>query len=134
MPRVALPDSCSHVGYLGVSTLHMFKINRFLASSSTDLAHRKYSYDITDDFFMRHTFSRSYWVSLDTGHHRLEATLRSTRLQGLLEVGPAGLLAAMLGDLGVSSLHSTKTMTQFSSLYGASNQPCCLLQCSATTL
>jgi hypothetical protein len=30
----------------------------------------------------------------------------------------------MLGDLGVSSLHSIKTMTQFSSLFGASNQPC----------
>jgi hypothetical protein len=42
--------------------------------------------------------------------------LRSARLQGLPEVGPARLLAAMLGDLGVSTLRSIKTMTQFSSL------------------
>jgi hypothetical protein len=40
----------------------------------------------------------------------------------------------MLGDLGASILRSIKTMTQFSSLFGASNQPCCLLQCSGTTL
>jgi hypothetical protein len=39
----------------------------------------------------------------------------------------------MLGDLDASTLRSTKTMTQFSSLFGASNQPCCLLQCSGTT-
>jgi hypothetical protein len=37
----------------------------------------------------------------------------SARLQGLLEVGPTRLLAAMLGDLGVSTLRSIKTMTQF---------------------
>jgi hypothetical protein len=36
----------------------------------------------------------------------------------------------MLGDLGVSTLRSIKIMTRFSSLFGASNQPCCLLQCS----
>jgi hypothetical protein len=41
--------------------------------------------------------------------------LRSARLQGLPEVGPARLLAAMLGDLGVSTLRSIKTMTRFSS-------------------
>jgi hypothetical protein len=40
----------------------------------------------------------------------------------------------MLGDLGVSTLRSIKTMTQFSSLFWASNQPCYLLQCSGTTL
>jgi hypothetical protein len=40
----------------------------------------------------------------------------------------------MLGDLGASTLCSTKTMTPFSSLFGASNQSCCLLQCSRTTL
>jgi hypothetical protein len=78
--------------------------------------------------------SRSCWVPLDTGHRRFEASSRSARLQGLLEVGPARLLAAMLGDLGASTLRSTKTMTQFSSLLGPSNQPCCLLQCSGTTL
>jgi hypothetical protein len=43
--------------------------------------------------------------------------LRSARLQSLLEVGPARLLAAMLGDLGVSTLRLIKTMTQFSSLF-----------------
>jgi hypothetical protein len=60
--------------------------------------------------------------------------LRSACLQGLPEVSPARLLAAMLGDLCVSTLCSIKTMTQFSSLSGASNEPCCLLQCSGTTL
>jgi hypothetical protein len=43
--------------------------------------------------------------------------MSSARLQGLLEVGPAKLLAAMLGDLGASTLRSIKTMTQFSSLF-----------------
>jgi hypothetical protein len=52
MPRVALPYSCSHAGYLGVSTLHMFKINRFLALSSTNPGHRNFNYDIIDDPFM----------------------------------------------------------------------------------
>jgi hypothetical protein len=56
------------------------------------------------------------------------------RLQGLLEVGPARLLAAMLGDLGASTLRSIKTMTRFSSLFLRSNLPCYLLQCSVTTL
>jgi hypothetical protein len=61
--------------------------------------------------------------------------LRSARLQGLPEVGPARLLAAMLGDLGVSTLRSIKNMTPFFLLFfGASNQSCCLLQCSGTTL
>jgi hypothetical protein len=48
----------------------------------------------------------------------IEASSRSACLQGLLEVGPARLLAAMLGDSGVS-LHfvRSKTMTQFSSLF-----------------
>jgi hypothetical protein len=31
--------------------------------------------------------------------------------------GPTRFLAAMLGDLGVSTLRSIKTMTQFSSLF-----------------
>jgi hypothetical protein len=60
--------------------------------------------------------------------------LRSASLQGLPDVGLARLLAAMLGDLGVSTLRSIKTMARFSSLFGASNLPCCLLQCSRTTL
>jgi hypothetical protein len=36
----------------------------------------------------------------------------------------------MLGGLSVFTLRSAKTMTQFSSLFWASNQPSCLLQCS----
>jgi hypothetical protein len=40
----------------------------------------------------------------------------------------------MPGDLGVSTLRSIKPCLNFSSLFGASNQPCCLLQCSGTTL
>jgi hypothetical protein len=69
-----------------------------------------------------------YWALL------IGASSRSACLQGLPEVGPARLLAAMLGDLGASTLRSTKTMTPFSSLFGASNQSCYLLQCSGTTL
>jgi hypothetical protein len=42
---------CSYAGYLGVSTLHTLKINRFLASSSTDPEHRNLSYDKIDDLF-----------------------------------------------------------------------------------
>jgi hypothetical protein len=41
----------------------------------------------------------------------------AARQQGLLEVGLARLLAAMLGDLGVSILRSIKTITQFSSIF-----------------
>jgi hypothetical protein len=36
----------------------------------------------------------------------IESSLRSARLQDLLKVGPARLLATMLGDLGVSTLCS----------------------------
>jgi hypothetical protein len=57
--------------------------------------------------------SRSSWIPSNTGHHRLEASLRPARLQGLHEVDPARLLAAMLGDLGVSTLRLIKTMTRF---------------------
>jgi hypothetical protein len=95
---------CSYAGYLGVSTLHKFKINITLSSF------------IVNNLFMRCTFQRFYWVSSDTGHWWLEASSRSARQQGLLEVGPARLLAAMLGDRGVSTLRSIKTMTWFSSL------------------
>jgi hypothetical protein len=45
MPRVALPDSCSYVGYLGVSALHTFKINITLLC-----------YDGIDNFFIQRTF------------------------------------------------------------------------------
>jgi hypothetical protein len=48
---------CSYARYLDVSTLHTFKINRFLASSSTDPGHRNYNYDIiVDNIFMQRTF------------------------------------------------------------------------------
>jgi hypothetical protein len=48
---------CSYAGYLGVSILHTFKINRFLASSSTDPGHRNYSYNIiVDNIFTQRTF------------------------------------------------------------------------------
>jgi hypothetical protein len=77
--------------------------------------------------------SRSCWVSSDTGHYWFETSLRSARLQDLPEVGHARLLTAMLGDLGVSTLRSIKTITQFSSPW-ASNRPSCWLQCSGTTL
>jgi hypothetical protein len=58
-------------------------------------------------------FSRFCWGSSDTGHHRFETSSRLARLQGLPEVGPARFLAAMLGDLGVSTLCLINTMTQF---------------------
>jgi hypothetical protein len=47
---------CINAGYLGVSTLHTFKNNRFMASSSTDPEHHNFNYDIIDDFFIRRTF------------------------------------------------------------------------------
>jgi hypothetical protein len=40
---------CGYAGYLGVSTLHTLKINRFLTSSSIGYRHRNYSYDIIVD-------------------------------------------------------------------------------------
>jgi hypothetical protein len=59
---------CSYARYLGVSTLHTFKINGFLASSSTKPRHRNLSYDPVNAFFILTHLSRPYWVSLDTGH------------------------------------------------------------------
>jgi hypothetical protein len=47
---------CIYAEYLGVSTLHTFKTNRFLASSSTDPGHCNFSYDIIDDIFIQHIF------------------------------------------------------------------------------
>jgi hypothetical protein len=77
--------------------------------------------------------SRPCRVSSDTGHYCLRPLRGRHTYKSLLEVGPARLLATMLGDLGVSTLR-IKTMTQFSSLFGASNQSYCLLQWSGTTL
>jgi hypothetical protein len=101
---------CSYVGYLGVSTLRTFKDQHRFSS---------FIVDFEDNGRPLHTMclSKSHWVSSDTGHHRLEASLRSACLQCLLEVGPARFLAAMLGDLGASTLRLIKTMTQFSSLF-----------------
>jgi hypothetical protein len=43
---------CSYARYLGVSRLHTFKVNGFLALSSTKLKHRNFSYDVIDAFFI----------------------------------------------------------------------------------
>jgi hypothetical protein len=102
---------CNHAGYLGVSTLHTFKINIHFVGFIVDyFNHYRRPLHLT-------CLSRPCWVSSDTGHHQLDASLRLAHLQGLLGVGPARLLAAMLGDLGVSILRSIKTMTQFSSRF-----------------
>jgi hypothetical protein len=45
--------TCSYAGYLDVSTLHTFKINKFLTSTSTNPGHRNFRYDIITHFFMR---------------------------------------------------------------------------------
>jgi hypothetical protein len=75
----------------------------YLASSSNNSGYRNSSYDVIGYFFTRRTFQDSvgyprYWTLL------IEASSRSARLQGLHEVGPGRLLAAMLGDLSVSTL------------------------------
>jgi hypothetical protein len=45
--------TCSHTGYLGVSTLHTIKIDVILpASSPTEYQHCNYIYDIIGDFFI----------------------------------------------------------------------------------
>jgi hypothetical protein len=100
MPRVALPDSCSNARYLGVSTLHIFKIDIVLsASSSTDYQYCNFSYDPStissfDVPFKTLLGILGYWALL------FEAFSRSARLQGLPEVGPAIFLAAMLRRSG----------------------------------
>jgi hypothetical protein len=90
---------CSYARYLGVSTLHMFKINRFLASSSTDYQHCNFSYDPSTISSFDMPFKTllgilGYWALL------FEASSRSARLQGLHEVGPTRFLAAMLRRSG----------------------------------
>jgi hypothetical protein len=112
----------------------MLKINGFLASASIKPRHCNFNYNNHQRFLHQTYLSRPCRVSTDTGYCCFEASLRSARLQGLPEASPARLHVAMLGDLGVSSLRSIKIMTQFSSLFRASNQPCCLLQCSGTIL
>jgi hypothetical protein len=124
----------SNAGYMGVSTLHTIKIyifswlhHRPTPTSQLRLRHHR-------RFLHSTHLSRPCWVSSDTGNCCLRPLRGRHAYKSFPEVGPARLLAAMLGDLGVSSLRSIKTMTQFSSLFGASNQPCCMLQCSGTTL
>jgi hypothetical protein len=100
MPRVALPDSCNNARYLGVSTLHIFKIDVVSpASSSTDYQHCNFGYDPStissfDAPFKTLLGILEYWALL------FEASSRSACLQGLHEVGPARFLAAMLRRSG----------------------------------
>jgi hypothetical protein len=127
MPRVALPDS-----------LQLCKISGCLYTPYIQDQHYFTIFIVDFEDYRRPLHStylpRPCRVSSDTGYCWFEASLRSARLQGLLEVGPARLLTTMVGGLGVFTLCLIKTVTQFSSLFGASNQPCCLLQCSGTTL
>jgi hypothetical protein len=105
-------------GYLDVSRLHTFKIKIFLASSSNNLGHRNFSYDTTKDFFVRRAFQdlAGYPQILDIidlrplrGRHAYKASMRSALPDSL---------QLCQGDLGVSTLRSIKTMTQFSSFFG----------------
>jgi hypothetical protein len=57
--------------------------------------------------------SRPCWVSSDTGHCCLRPFWGRHAYKSLPEVGPTRLLAAMLGDLGVSTCRMIKTMIQF---------------------
>jgi hypothetical protein len=102
---------CCYARYLGVSTLHTFKDQHCFDSFIVDnFNHHRRPLHAT-------RLLRPCRVSSDTRRTLFEASMSSARLQGLLEVGPAKLLAAMLGDLGASTLRSIKTMTQFSSLF-----------------
>jgi hypothetical protein len=83
---------CSYARYLDVSTLHTFKFNRFLASSSTNLGHCNFSCDIVDDFSMQCAFQDPVgypWI-LDIinlrplyGRHAYKASSRSALLDSL---------------------------------------------------
>jgi hypothetical protein len=99
---------CSYARYLNVSTLHTF--NRFFGfivdqtqTLQLPLRHHQRPLHVT-------YLSRFYSVSSDTGHCRHMASLRLACLQGLPVVGPARLLAAMPGDLCVSTLRLIKTI------------------------
>jgi hypothetical protein len=81
-----------------------------MASSSTDPGHRNFSYDVIDDFFIGRTFQDLAGYPWILGIVDLRSLRGRHAYKGLLEVGPARLLAAMLGDLGVSTLCSIKTM------------------------
>jgi hypothetical protein len=90
---------------------------KFLASSSTDPAHRIYNYGIIDNFFIRRTFQDLAGCPRILGIVDLRPLRGRHSYKGVPEVGPDRLLAVMLGDLGVSTLRSIKTLTQFSSLF-----------------
>jgi hypothetical protein len=107
---------CSYAGYLDVSTLHAFIIIIFLRlhhRPTPDIATSATTTSTTSSYDAPFNILQGilgYWTLL------IEASSRSAHRQGLLEVDLARLLAAMLGDLGVSTLRFIKTMTQFSSL------------------
>jgi hypothetical protein len=136
MPRVALPDSlqlCKISGCL--YTPHYQRSTLFRpASSSTGYRHQNYSYDIiVDNLYTRRDF-RDFAGYPQTEHCCLRPLRGRHAYKGLPEVGPARLLASMLGNLGASTLRSIKTMPSFFFSFWSINQPCCLLQCSGTTL
>jgi hypothetical protein len=79
--------------------------------------HRNYNNNIVSDFFIRHTFQDLVGYPWILGIVDLRPLRGRHAYKGLPEIGPARLLAAMLGDMGVSTLRSINTMTQFSSLF-----------------
>jgi hypothetical protein len=88
---------------MGVSTLHTTKVHSL---DGNNFGHRNFSCDIIQGALKKILLGIfGYWALL------FKASSRSARLQGLLEVGPVRLLEAMLGDLGISTLRSIKTMT-----------------------
>jgi hypothetical protein len=101
MPRVALPDSCSYAGYLGVSTVHTFKIyifswlhqQRFFISQ-LQLRHNRQLLHST------HIFKDLAGYPLILGIVDLRPLRGRHAYKGLPEVGPARLLAAMLRRFG----------------------------------
>jgi hypothetical protein len=83
---------CSYARYLGVSTLHTFKINGLLASSSTKLGHRNFTYDVINNLFTQRIFQDHAGyprilgiVDLKPlrGRHACKASLRSALLDSL---------------------------------------------------
>jgi hypothetical protein len=109
MPWVSLPDSlqlhkisgCPYTPFVRVQHL-------FTAPSLTVLEIANSTIDYLFKGCAFTDLTRHPWM---LGKVILRAPLRLTRLQGLLEVGSARVLAAMLGGLGVSTLHSIKIMT-----------------------
>jgi hypothetical protein len=105
---------CSYAKYLDVSTLLTIKIDVISpASSAIDCQHCNYSHDIIDNLFIRRTFQDLAGYPRMLGIVDLRPLRGRHAYKSLLEVGPARLLAAMLGDLGVSTLRLITTMTQF---------------------